>query len=279
MITPMNLGYGNLTGAGVLEKLSNNSKKKPDSLLLYNNCIDDKGIETILGSPKINNVYYLDLHRNQIGDEGALAIIHSSNTNNVSSVNLSNNNISASGIVALAEELPRSQIVSLDLRFNPGSKCPLAFKALVTAVNKHKILQYLQTDHDLCKSALLPVLRNNRDYVYKTIRELKDLIASLKDIDSLHFPMETLDFDTLKKCELFFNNRMLFSFHDATDKSTLVKIRNYINDHYFKITGIINKRLSAVRTQSADSASMAVLPTEVLSSITKYCRISDVQIK
>lgn len=269
------LGYKNLTGAGVLELLSKNPNNRPDSLLLHSNCIDDRGIEMILRSPNISRVYYLDLYKNQVGDRGALAVVRSSRTNNLSSLTLSHNRISSSGIAALAEELPRSNIVCLDLRFNPGSKCPKAFKALVSAVRKHKILQYLLTDYASCKTELLPVLKVNREYVSQIQKELREVITSLKDQEKLHYPMDALDLNTLKKCEQFFNNKMLFGRVHGTDKLTLVKIQNYINDHYFRITGIVHSKLSANQTHST---SLAVLPPEVIGKITKYCKISDLNI-
>lgn len=269
------LGYKNLTGAGVLELLSKNPNNRPDSLLLHSNCIDDRGIEMILRSPNINRVYYLDLYKNQVGDCGALAIVRSSRTNNLSSLTLSHNRISSSGIAALAEELPRSNIVCLDLRFNPGSNCPKAYKALVSAVRKHKILQYLLTDYASCKTELLPVLKVNREYVSQIQKELREVVASLKNQEKLHYPMDELDLNTLKKCEQFFNNKMLFGRVYGTDKLTLVKIQNYIDDHYFKITGIVHSQISANQTHST---SLAVLPPEVIGKITKYCKISDLNI-
>lgn len=269
------LGYKNLTGAGVLENLSKNPNNRPDSLLLHSNCIDDQGIEMILRSPKISRVYYLDLYRNQVGDRGALAVILSSKTNNLSSLTLSHNRVSSSGITALAEELPGSNIVCLDLRFNPGSKCPIAFEALISAVRRHKILQYLLTDFASCKTELLPVLKINRDYATQIQKELREVVALLKDEDKLHYPMDALDLNTLKKCEQFFNNNMLFGRVYGTDKLTLIKIQNYINDNYFKITGTVHSKLSAAQTHSS---SLAVLPPEVIGKITKYCKIIDLNI-
>lgn len=269
------LGYKNLTGAGVLEQLSNNSNSGPDSLVLHSNRIDDQGIEMILRSPKISRVYYLDLDKNRVGDRGASAVVRSSRTNNISSLTLSHNRISSSGIAALAEELPGTKIVCLDLRFNPGSRCPKAFKALVSAVRKHKILQYLLTDYASCKTELLPVLKVNRECVSQIQKELREVIALLKDQDELHYPTDALDLNTLKKCEQFFNNKMLFGRVYGMDKLTLVKIQNYITDHYFKITGVVHSKLSAKR---AHSTSLAVLPPELICEITKYCKISDLNI-
>uniref|UniRef100_A0A1B6JPI3 Uncharacterized protein n=1 Tax=Homalodisca liturata TaxID=320908 RepID=A0A1B6JPI3_9HEMI len=245
-----------------------------NQLDLSNNFITDYGIKYLLRSCHINNIFYFNLFNNSIGDEGALAVVQSSRNNNIASLNLARNCISAHGIKSIASCLPGSKIVNLDLIFNPGSEDPSAFKAILEATIRHPILQYLHVPTEFNK-AIRPVLLENRQFVSRTKKKLIKLITDLDRYDSFYYPMIGLGSLSLIRFQEFYYNQMLNSSLVSLNRIvTCNKIKNYINDHYFKLTGVVQY---SVEVDDISVMSIANLPPEVLSRITKFCLLTDVK--
>jgi len=245
-----------------------------NQLDLSNNWIGSQGIKELLKSPYMNKIFYFNLFNNRIGDEGAVALVQSSRHNNIASLDLSMNRLTYQGIRRLSQYIPGSKLVSLSLILNSGADDPRAFQAIIEATRQHPPLQYLQFPSKFEK---LSVLRENRRIVSLTIESLSSLIMELKECDRFHYPMDMLDWFVLHKFQEYYSNKMLYRplITKSDSLATCEKLNNYINENYFKITGVVKDGIR-LQDKTQQNVTIADLPPEILSYITRYCYISDV---